>query len=106
MTEGAPCGLKHASASRNRFCASRRIGRRRRRRQETREKRKLFDRAQHAKRRLATEVGHVIRNCRKLACWSFIALRLEELVGDTHFDVVRLAGEQEEGFVLRLPSEP
>jgi len=36
---------------------------------------------------------------------SFIALLREELVGDSHLDVVGLACEHEKGFVLRLPSE-
>ena len=35
----------------------------------------------------------------------FIPLRLEQFVGDTHFNVIRFAGEQEQRLVLSLPSE-
>jgi len=35
-----------------------------------------------------------------------VALILEELVGDAHFHVVGFAGEQQQRFVLRLPTEP
>src|SRR2546427_1752484 len=38
---------------------------------------------------------------RELARCGLVALGLEQLVGDSHFDVVRLAGEQQQGLVLR-----
>src|SRR6516164_9673196 len=36
---------------------------------------------------------------------SLVALLREDLVGHAHFDVISLRREQEEGLVLRLPSE-
>src|SRR5207245_2262415 len=35
-----------------------------------------------------------------------VALDRKQLVGDPHLDVVRLAGEEEQRLVLRLPAEP
>src|SRR6266850_597395 len=105
MTECASGRVKHISASRNGFRASRRIGRGHRRRQETSEEGEFVDRADCSSSRLTIGVGNVIWNRRKLASWRFISLGLKQFVGDTHFDVVCLAGKQKERFVLSFPSE-
>ena len=42
----------------------------------------------------------------ELAGRRLVALSLEQLVGDAHFDVVGLAGEHQQRLVLRLPAEP
>src|SRR5216684_2136545 len=106
MAERAPGIGEQLSAPCNRIGPSRCIGRRRRCRQEAREEGELFDRADHLESRLAIGLGDVVGNRRKLASRGFIALGLKQLVADTHFHVVRLAGEQQEGFVLGLPSKP
>src|SRR5438093_12731043 len=106
MTERAPSTVKQVSASPDGLGPSRRVGRRRRGLQEARKECELFDRTDRIKRRRAVGLGNVIRNCRKLACRGFIALGLKQLVVDTHFDVVCLAGEQQERLLLSLPSKP
>ena len=106
MAERAPDTAEQASPSRNGRGPSRRIGRRRRCREEAREEGELFDRTDRLKGRRAISLGHVVGNRNELASRGFIPLGLKELVGDTHLDVVRLAGENQQGRVLRLPAEP
>src|SRR5712691_8953654 len=105
MTERAPGTAEQVSPSSNGLGPSRRIGRRRRRSEEAREEGELFDRTDRIKGRLAVSLGHVVGNCIELARRGLIPLRLKELVGDTHLDVVRLAGEQQERLVLGLPAK-
>src|SRR6266511_2295152 len=105
MTERAPGTAEQRSPSCNGLGPSRRIGRRRRCSEEAREDGELFDRTDRIKGRLAISLGHVVGNCSELASRGFIPLGLKELVGDTHLDVVRLAGEQQERLVLGLPAK-
>src|ERR1700693_2102822 len=51
------------------------------------------------------EVEGVLRSGVEETARGFVALLREKLVGDSHLDVICLAGEQEQGFVLRLPAE-
>src|SRR2546428_11608212 len=81
------------------------IGRRHRCCEEARGEEKLFDRTYRIKGLLAVSLGHVVGNSIELACRGFIPLGLKELVGDTHLDVVRHAGEQQERLVLGLPAK-
>src|SRR5439155_19486152 len=50
-------------------------------------------------------IGRIVRRFGILALGDFIPLRLEQFVGDTHFNVIGFAGEQEKRLVLSLPSE-
>src|SRR5205823_7220162 len=50
-------------------------------------------------------IRHVVGHHRILTGCRLVALGLEELVRDTHLDVVRLAGEELQGLILRLPAE-
>src|SRR5262249_25115871 len=43
---------------------------------------------------------------RPVASWIFFPGRLKQLVGNAHLDVIGLAGEHRQRFVLRLPAEP
>src|SRR5262249_54732765 len=47
----------------------------------------------------------IVRRCHSLAARGLVALLREELVGDTHLDVVGLACEHQQRLVLRLPAE-
>src|SRR6266550_8208969 len=105
MTERAPGTAEQVSPSGNGLGPSRRIARRRRCREEAREEGELFDRTDRIKGPLAVSLGHVVGNCTELASRCFIPLGLKELVGDTHLDVVRLAGEQQERLILGLPAK-
>ncbi len=71
-------------------------------RQETHEDREPFD---VTARIGIVGVGGVVRNRLELAGEVFFPLGLEQLVGDTLLDVVRLAREQKQRLVLRLPAE-
>ena len=56
-------------------------------------------------RRRRVDVGDVVGHGGELAARRLVALGLKQLVGDPHLDVVGLAGEQQQRFVLRLPAE-
>src|ERR1700740_1387498 len=58
-----------------------------------------------ARRGSRREVERVLRSGVKDTAWRFVAFLLEKLVCDAHLDVVCLAGEYEQGFVLCLPPE-
>src|SRR5207245_9000241 len=105
MTEGAPGTAEQVSPSCNGRGPPRRIERRRRCSEEAREEGELFDRANRIEGRLAVSLGHIVGNCIELASRGFVPLGLKKLVGDTHLDVVRLAGEQQERLVLGLPAK-
>ena len=92
------------------------LGGRRRRRgsgrgQHPHEVGKSFDVGDHGRVRNAAgrgsgrEVERVIRSGDEETARRFVALLREKLVRDAHLDVVGLAREHEQGFVLRLPSE-
>ena len=95
-------------AFRNRRSATWLGARRRRRGQETHERSEHLDIAQNRERlggigRVRAVVGRGYGRGEEA---TFFALRLEELVGNAHFDVVSLSGEDQQRFVLCLPSEP
>src|SRR5437773_10984987 len=73
--------------------------------QETHEHRKLFSATDCVSHYNGLGIGRIVRRFGILALRGFIPLRLEQLVGDTHFDVVGFTGEQEKRLVLSLPSE-
>src|SRR6185503_17025132 len=66
----------------------------------------FLDTAQHVGRGSAVHVGRVVRRGGVLAVGILRALLREQLVADALLDVVGLAGEHQEGLVLRLPAEP
>src|SRR4029453_7963171 len=105
MTERAAGTAEQVSPSCEGRGPSRRIGRRRRCSEEAREEGELFDRTDRIKGRLAVSLGHVVGNCIQLARRGFVPPGLKELVGYTHFDVIRLAGKQQERLVLGLPAK-
>ena len=51
-------------------------------------------------------VNRIVRRVRELTARRLVAFLRKEIVADAHLDVVRLAGEHQQGFVLRLPAEP
>src|SRR5438445_4943096 len=105
MTERAAGTAEQVAPSSNGLGAPWPIGRRQRCCEEAREEGKFFDRTDRIKRLFAVSLGHVVGNSIELASRGFIPLGLKELVGDTHLDVVRLAGEQQERLVLGLPAK-
>src|SRR5207244_4237200 len=105
MTERAPGTAEQVAHSSNGLGPPWPIGRRRRCCEEAREEGKLFDRTDRIEGLLAVSLGHVVGNSIELASRGFVPLGLKELVGDTHLDVVRLAGEQQERLVLGLPAK-
>src|SRR5207245_9925751 len=105
MTERAAGTAEQVSPYSNGLAPPWPIGRRHRCCEEAREEGKLFDRTDRIKGLLAVSLGHVVGNSIVLASRGFIPLGLKELVGDTHLDVVRLAGEQQERLVLGLPAK-
>src|SRR5207245_10958949 len=82
-------------------CGQRRSGGR----QESLEEGELLDPIQSGRGARDLGVGDVVRDSRELARRLFLALLLKQLVADPNLDVVRLAGGEKQGFVLRLPAE-
>src|SRR5215831_5680581 len=78
---------------------------RRRRSQEAHEVRKRRDIAAHFLRLSQIKVGVVFWSRVEQTAGRFIPLRLKDLIGDTHLDVVRFARKQLQRFVLGLPAE-
>src|SRR5207245_5791187 len=105
MTEGAPGTAEQVSPSCNGRGPTRRIEITLMCSEEAREEVELFYRTNRIEGRLAVSLGHIVGNCIELASRGFVPLGLKELVGDTHLDVVRLAGEQQERLVLGLPAK-
>src|SRR5215467_5013254 len=105
VAECAPDTVKQAATSGNRLGSPWGIRRRRRWREETHEEGELFDGAEPAEQRWAIDFGDAVGNGRKLARRDLIPLRLKGLVGDAHFHIVCFPGEDQEGFVLSLPSK-
>src|SRR5256884_2975831 len=76
------------------------------RRQEAHEEGELLDPVQSARGRGGFGVGDVVRDGRELARRIFLALRRKHLIADSHFDGVREAGVEQQGFILGLPAKP
>ena len=98
---------EQVAAAADRVRAARRVGRRRRRRQEAHGRSRtsrcaLMPVSGVDRRRCSVKSFGVVANWHSGVC---VALGLEQLVGDAHLDVVGLAGEQQQRLVLRLPAE-
>ena len=76
-----------------------------RRGQEPHEEGELLDGADRVRRGGALGIGRVIRRAGELTIRRLVALLWEQLIGNSHLDVVGLAREEQERLVLRLPPE-
>src|SRR5438445_4488576 len=105
VTQGTSRPTKQASPPSDRLdstgCVLRWIGRS----QETHEQRKLFNATDRVSHYNCLSIGRIVRRFGELALWGFIPFRLKQFVGDTHFNVIGFAGEQEKRLVLGFPSE-
>ena len=72
---------------------------------EAHKERKLLDPTHDLTVRHRVGVGDIVVRSRKLTFRRLVALALKQLVADSHFDVVRLGGKEQQRFVLSLPAK-